>query len=96
MIEKEEIVSAIMSEQFRITDHAYEEVLTSVIHGEIIERYPKDKPYPSGLIFGENFRREPIHSVWAYNREKLWAVVITVYRPDPERWIEFKTRRTKQ
>jgi hypothetical protein len=106
MTEKEEIVNAIMNEQFRITDHAYEEalsdnltfeeVLTSVIHGEIIEQYPKDKPYPSCLIFGENFRREPIHSVWAYNRENSWAVVITVYRPDPERWIKFKTRRTKQ
>ena len=24
------------------------------------------------------------------------VVVITVYRPDPGRWIEFKTRRTKQ
>ena len=106
MTDKEEIVKAIKREQFRITDHAYEEalsdnltveeVLTSVIHGEIIEHYPKDKPYPSCLIFGENARREPVHSVWAYNRENSWAVVITVYRPDPERWIEFKTRRTKQ
>jgi hypothetical protein len=97
--------SAIRSERFRITDHAYEEtlsdsltfeeVITSVIHGEIIEHYPTDKPYPSCLIFGENYRREPVHSVWAYNKENLWAVLITVYRPDPKRWIEWKTRRKR-
>ena len=105
MTDREDIVNAIKSEQFRITDHAYEEalsdnltfeeVLTSVIRGEIIEQYPTDKPYPSCRIFGENCRREPVHSVWAYNRENSWAVVITVYRPDPKRWIAFKTRRTK-
>ena len=105
MLDKETIVSAIRSERFRITDHAYEEtlsdsltfeeVITSVIHGEIIEHYPTDKPYPSCSIFGENYRREPVHSVWAYNKENLWAVLITVYRPDPKRWIEWKTRRKR-
>ena len=58
--------------------------------------YPKDKPYPNCLIYGENFRKGPVHSVLAYNRENSWAVVITVYRPDPKRWIKFKTRKTRQ
>ncbi|WP_419634089.1 DUF4258 domain-containing protein, partial [Thiolapillus sp.] len=51
-----------------------------------------DKPYPSCLILGRNFSGEPIHSVWAYNPENLWAVLITVYRPGPERWIDWKIR----
>ncbi len=97
------IVNAISAGQVRITDHAdeeeafadhltYEEIYFSVIHGEVIEDYPIDKPYPSCLIFGRNFSGEPIHSVWAYNPNNLWAVLITVYRPDPERWIDWKVR----
>ena len=86
----------------RITDHAdeeayddgltFEEIYFSVIRGEIIEDYPDDKPYPSGPVFGRNFSGEPIHSVWAHNPENSWAVLITVYRPDPERWMDWRER----
>ncbi len=101
----DDIIQAIRSNKIRITDHAdeeshsdglaFDEVFTSVFNGEIIEDYPNDKPYPSSLIFGKNFRNEPIHSVWAYNKENQWAVLITVYRPDPARWIDWKIRRKK-
>ena len=96
------IIAAIEKSQIKITEHAdeeafddklkFDEVYFSVIHGEIIEYYDNDKPYPSCLIFGNNFSGEPIHSVWAYNPENLWAVLITVYRPDPARWINYKKR----
>lgn len=99
----ENIINAIKNDRIRITDHAdeethsdnltFEEVLSSVINGEIIEDYREDKPYPSCLIFGQNNKKEPIHSVWAYNEKNKWAVLITVYRPDPNRWIDWKTRR---
>ena len=36
-----------------------------------------------------------MHSVWAYNQENHWAVLITVYRPDPKHWINWRTRRPK-
>lgn len=98
----EQIINSIRNSRVRITDHAdeeafddsltYEEIYSSVIQGEIIEDYPNDKPYPSCLILGRNFSGEPIHSVWAYNPESLWAVFITVYRPDPDRWIDWKIR----
>ncbi len=98
----ENIINSIRSSRVRITDHAdeeafddhltYEEIYSSVIQGNIIEDYPNDKPYPSCLIFGRNFSNKPIHSVWAYNSNNLWAVLITVYRPDPERWIDWKVR----
>jgi hypothetical protein len=61
----------------------------------MIEEYPNDKPYPSCLVYGDTFSCKPVHSVWAYNREKLSAVLITVYRPDPKRWIRWKKRRSK-
>ena len=96
---------AIETKKVRVTDHADEEaaddiltlsdIFQSVQNGEIIEDYPTDQPYPSCLIFGKNRDKTPIHSVWAYNKANCWAVLITVYRPDPVRWIEWKTRRKK-
>ena len=75
----ENIVVSIRNSQVRITDHAHEEAVNdgltfeeiyfSVMHGEIIEDYPNDKPYPTCLILGNNFSGQPIHSVWAYNSE---------------------------
>ena len=100
----QEIISAIQEKRIRITDHAdeeaqtdtltFDEIFLSVLQGEVIEDYPTDKPYPSCLIFGNNFEGEPIHSVWAYNSETKWAVLITVYRPDPSRWINWRERRS--
>ena len=68
----------------RISDHAdeeaaadqllFDEIFLSVLHGEIIEDYPTDKPYPSCLIYGQTFSGDPIHSVWAYNADRTYAV----------------------
>ncbi len=101
----ENIINAIRNRRVRITEHAdeeilddnlsYEEIYSSVIQGEVIEDYSNDKPYPSCLIMGKNFSGEPIHSVWAYNSDNQWAVLITVYRPNPERWIDWKVRLKK-
>lgn len=98
----EDIIVAIRKSQVRITDHAdeeavddklrFDEIYYSVMQGEIIEDYPNDKPFPSCLIMGKNFTGEAIHSVWAYNSKNQWAVLITVYRPDPTRWIDWKVR----
>ena len=96
------IIDAIRNSRVRITDHAddeaaddrltFDEIYCSVLHGEVIEAYLNDKPYPSCLIMGRSFSGEPIHSVWAYNSENQWAVLITVYRPDPDRWLDWKVR----
>ena len=100
-----EIIKAIKNGQIRISDHADEEaetdnlifndIIESVYTGEIIENYPKDSPYPSCLIFAKTPKGDPIHSVWGYNAENEWSVLITVYRPDPAKWINWKKRRSK-
>lgn len=100
-----QIIDAIRCDRVRITDHAdeeahadrllFDEIFFSVLQGEIIEDYPADKPYPSCLIYGNSFRGEPIHTVWAYNEELKWVVLITVYRPDPQRWADWRTRRKR-
>jgi hypothetical protein len=99
------LIQAVKSNQVRVTDHADEEaqadtlildeIFYSVSQGEIIEDYPTDRPFPSCLVYGNNQKAEPIHSVWAYNENTQWAVLVTVYRPDPNRWINWRERRKK-
>jgi hypothetical protein len=69
------------------------EIVDSIPTGEIIEQYPDDKRYPSCLILSKNRKDEPIHSVWAYNQVTKASALITVYRPDPDQWIDWKIRR---
>ncbi len=98
-----DIIEAILENRVRITDHAdeeaendhlsFDEIYFSVLYGEIIENYPKEKPYPRYLIYGESFRGDPIHSVWSYVPSHKLAILITVYRPDANRWINWIKRR---
>jgi hypothetical protein len=98
-----EVVDAVRAGRVRVTDHADEEaaadhltlddIYSSVLHGEVIENYSADKPYPSCLISRQTPSGVAVHSVWAYNRESRWTVLVTVYRPDPERWLNWRERR---
>lgn len=98
-----DIIEAIRANRVRVTDHADEEsqadhltldeIFFTVLHGEIIEQYESDRPYPSCLILGKTQSGVAVHSVWAYNIENGWAALITVYLPDPERWINWRERK---
>jgi hypothetical protein len=102
-VDIQKIIDAISNNRIRIADHAdeeaqadhlsFDEIFGSVLRGEVIEDYPDDWPYPSCLVYGETFRGDAVHSVRPYNEESRWAVLVTVYRPDPDRWIEWRTRR---
>jgi hypothetical protein len=96
------IRQAVAADRVRVTDHADEEMATdglklydvgfSVQNGEVIEDYPTDHPLPSCLIFGKTDTGDPVHSVWAYNEMGARAILVTVYRPDPERWVNWRVR----
>ena len=73
-----------------ITD---KEVFEAIQKGETIIQYPDDKPYPSTLIFGLTNRERPIHTVCALDKDEDRVIVVTVYEPDPDRWIDFRRRR---
>jgi len=99
----EKIQQAVKSGNYRITEHADEEMVEdnlklkevkiSLDNGEVIESYLKDFPFPSYLVYGKNEKEEHIHSVWGYDEKKRLAILITVYRPNPFKWIDFKKRR---
>ena len=71
------------------------EVEEAVNFGEIIEDYPFDQPYHSVLIFGQTESGRPLHIVSAYDPEKDYAIIVTVYEPDVSRWIDYKIRRKR-
>lgn len=70
------------------------EVINAILHGEVIEVYTTDRPYPSGLIL--RVETEPVHVVAAAESAGSVCHVITAYRPDLEHFeADYKTRRKK-
>ena len=69
------------------------EVTEAILNGTVIENYPEDEPYPSCLINGTTGRGRPLHIVCALAEEEDILIIITVYKPDPEKWIENKRRK---
>jgi len=70
----------------------YAEVKSAILAGKIIEDYPDDKPFPSCLIYGKHGMK-PIHAVCAYSENDNTMILVTVYIPDPEIWINYEIRR---
>ncbi len=68
-------------------------ILNSFENYEIIEEYPKDKYFPSYLIYS-HYQDEIFHVLFAVDIEEDNVRVITAYYPEIEEWKEdFKTRR---
>ena len=60
----------------------------------ILNKYEKDKPYPSYLLLGWQENR-PIHVVVAVNKQENESIIITAYEPTLEEWNKsFKKRKT--
>ena len=71
------------------------EIYEAICAGEVIEEYPDDAPYPSALVFGLTRKGRPLHVVCAYNEEEARTIVVTAYQPDPDRWVDYRTRRPR-
>jgi len=69
------------------------EVYETICNGEVIEEYSEDTPYPSVLIYGTTVTHRPLHIVCAYDEAEKITIVVTVYHPNPEAWIDYKRRR---
>ena len=70
------------------------DVLRVLTDGDVVEMYPEDLPYPSRLVLGWQDAR-PLHVVTADETGTTKTIVVTVYEPDPIRWMpDFRTRRT--
>ncbi len=98
----EEVRRFVREARYRLTLHAenerdrdripvreIEEALSSS-RAEIIEDYPADPRGPSLLVLGFTEAGMPIHAVCALAED---LVIITLYRPKPRRWIDWRRRR---
>ena len=98
----DEICTKIRNGQFELSEHAVEqssirhislpEVREAIEESEIVEDYPTDKYGPSCLILGFTRSKRPLHIQCSYPSRPL-VKIITLYEPNPLRWINFKTRK---
>ena len=77
-------------ESDKITTQEIEEALLSH-QTEVVESYPEDIRGRSCLILGFTKSGNQLHVVCGLPGEEL--IVITVYRPDPRQWINWRLRR---
>ena len=75
----------------RITIRELEEALRSP-RCQIIEHYPEDPRGASCLMLGFTKQDLPIHTVCGISLPDM-LIIVTVYRPDPALWIDWKVRR---
>ena len=89
----------------RISEHGYDElaadgltareVIGGVSGGAVVEEYPNYPKGPCVLLLQEGRSNDPIHVAWGIPKGHARpAVLVTAYRPDPERWhTDFLRRR---
>ena len=68
------------------------DIREALVQGEVIESDVEAQPYPSFLVYGETSQKRPLHVVCAPIVEETTLVIITVYEPDPTKWIKFRRR----
>lgn len=93
--------------EVRVSEHGYDElasdgilvreVLAGVDKAQVLEDYPEYPKGPCVLVLQRDEAGGPIHVVWGIPKGKTSpAVLVTAYRPVPERWTEdFRRRRDR-
>jgi hypothetical protein len=72
---------------------AVEDIKAVLSHGDAIESYPDDTPYPSCLLLGK-VQARVLHVVVAQNSADGACVVIAAYEPNPTLWsADYRTRK---
>ena len=90
--------------EVRISVHGYEELadddvsvrdlLRGIEAAVLVEDYPEYPKGPCCLVLQQDGFERPVHVVWGIPRgEPSPAVLVTAYRPNPEKWDETWRRR---
>ena len=70
------------------------DVINAIDHGDIIEEYPTDFPFPSCLILGISVAGRYLHVVVSMDAGHINLII--TYFPDPDEWEpDMKTRKER-
>ncbi len=100
----ERVRTLIGAGDIRISEHGFDElaedgltareVLGGIPDAVVIEEYPDYPKGPCVLFLQKDRTGAPIHIVWGIPKgHDKPVVLVTAYRPDPERWEKSFTRR---
>ena len=102
----DQIRKLVAASEMRISEHGYDElaadgltvreIVEGITNAELIEDYPDYPKGPSILLLQHDTVRKPVHVVWGIPKGYTSpAVLVTAYRPDPEKWEPDHIRRRR-
>lgn len=102
----ERICDLVNLKNVKISEHGYDElaqdnilvkeVISGINEAVIVEDYPEYRKGACVLVLQKGFDGNPIHLVWGIPKgHSTPAVLITGYRPNPDKWSEDFLRRKK-
>lgn len=101
------IKKLIKEKKVLISEHGYDEMsidnilVKDIINGvskeKVVEDYPDYPKEPCVLVLQNDSKGEALHVVWGIPKGYSEpAVLVTTYKPDPERWSEDSFRRKNE
>ena len=93
----DQIKNLIRKEKVLISSHGYEELaddkifvrdlIDTIKDSFLVEDYPDFGKGPCVLVLQKDRDKKPVHAVWGIPKgSNSPAVLVTAYRPDPNRW----------
>ena len=100
----EKVRELVFAGDVRISEHGYaeladdgltaREVIAGILDAVVVEEYPGYPKGPCVLLLQKDRNGGPIHVVWGIPKDfDKPAVLVTAYRPDPDRWDQSFMRR---
>lgn len=100
------ILELVQRGEIRVSEHGYDElaadgitvreIVAGALNAAVLEDYPSYPKGPCVLTIQKDREGHPVHVVWGIpHTSRSPAVLVTAYRPDPERWDDDFRRRKR-